>query len=202
MHAYLLVGTGNADNAVSSLAKKLKAKILRYDIQKISDVRDLNNLVRLSLDGPTLIVSKNVHEASEEALNAFLKNLEEPQENLYFALIAPGVRRVLPTIVSRCQIIKSTKNPITRSTDFEGVEKFLSMSVGQKLSYIDKVRDREKAIEFAESTVQFLHGKLHENGVKYSMAANNIEAVEDAISGLKKNGNVNLQLTNFVIKYA
>lgn len=206
MHAYLLVGTNNPQQTIDTLAKKLKTKILDYNIQKISDVRNLNNLIRLSFNNPTLIVSKNVHEATEEALNAFLKNLEEPQENIYFALIAPSVRHVLPTIVSRCQIIKvKSEKSVTGFADKvknDETEKFLSMTTGGKLSYIDKIRDREKAVELAENTLLLLHSKLHENGVKYIIVSKNIEAANKTLSGLKANGNVNLQLTNFVIKYA
>ena len=212
MHAYLLVGTNNFQQAIDTLAKKFKTKIFDYKIQKISDVRNLNNLIRLSFDQPTLIVSENIYEATEEALNAFLKNLEEPQENIYFALTAPSTRHVLPTIVSRCQVIKCTNNPITQSTNKE-IERFLNMTTGEKLTYIDKIRDREKAVKLAENSVQFLHSKLHENEVsrawpsademvKYDIVAKNIEIADKTLSRLKANGNVNLQLTNFVIKYA
>ena len=99
--------------ATDNLAKKLHAKILEFPLSKIDDVRSLNNLIRLSFDEPTLVVSENIHEATEEALNAFLKNLEEPQENIYFVLTAPSTRKVLPTIVSRCEIVKSTNLQIT-----------------------------------------------------------------------------------------
>ena len=107
MHAYLLISqNSNLKPQIDDLAKKLHAKIMDFPLVKIEDVRNLNNLIRLSFAEPTLIVSENIHEAGEEALNAFLKNLEEPQENIYFVLTAPSVRKVLPTIVSRCQIVK------------------------------------------------------------------------------------------------
>ena len=87
------------------------------------------------------------------------------------------------------------------------------MTTGEKLAYIDKIRDREKAVKLAENSVQFLHSKLHENEVsrawpsademvKYDIVAKNIEIADKTLSRLKANGNVNLQLTNFVIKYA
>lgn len=202
MHAYLLVSQ-NADlkPQIGELAKKLKAKILEFPLIKIDDVRNLNNLIRLSFDEPTLIVSTNIHEAGEEALNAFLKNLEEPQENIYFALTATTTRKVLPTIVSRCQIIR-TINDSQPTINNEEVEEFLKMPVGEKLSYIDKIKDREKAIELAENTVNLLHSKLHGKEVKYSVTAKNIEAAAETLTRLKGNGNVNLQLTNMVINLA
>jgi DNA polymerase III gamma/tau subunit len=210
MHAYLLVGQGitnfqlgaqSLGLSISNLAKKLKAEILEYPIQKIEDSRSLNNLIRLSFDKPTLIVCQNVHEATEESLNAFLKNLEEPQENIYFALTAPSIRKVLPTIVSRCEVIR-VRGERQEVKDLGKIEKFLRMSTGEKLAYTDKIKDRGEAVEFAENLVNFLHSKLHSNQVKYAVTAQNAEAATQLFTRLKGNGNINLQLTNFIIKYA
>ena len=212
MHAFLLIGnsTEYIVQSTEELAKKLKAKILEYPLAKIEDVRNLNSLLRLHIDEPTLIISHDIHEATEEALNAFLKNLEEPQENVYFALTAPSVRKVLSTIVSRCQIIKSTnqtaslRGQIYKSTN-EETEKFLAMTIGKKLAYIDKIcapggaKARQKAIELVENTVNLLHGKLYSDQVKYNCIAKNIETATQTLTRLKGNGNVNLQLTNLII---
>lgn len=194
MHAFLLVGTNSEELKTKSeeLAKKLKAKIMEFPLAKIEDVRDLNNLLRLSFNEPTLIVSENIEEATEEALNAFLKNLEEPQENIYFALTAGNVRKVLPTIVSRCQIIKiqNSKHEIRNE---EEIKEFLEMKSSQKLAFFDKIGDRTKAIDFIESLIFFLHAR-HE--------FTNMEILLKTRTCLKANGNVNLHLTNLVAHYA
>lgn len=198
MHAFLLVGN-NLEEDIKKLSKKLNAKILPYPLAKIEDVRNLNNLIRLSFDSPTLIVSENIHETGTEALNALLKNLEEPQENIYFALTAPSVRKVLPTIVSRSQIIKSTNKPINQLTNKPEIEEFLKMSIGEKLALAEKIKDREKAIELVVNSVNFLHSQLHKNGVQYSSTVDKINKATETLTRLKANGNVNLQLTNLVI---
>lgn len=204
MHAYLLTGQAIADfePAVSRLANKLKAKILEFPVSKIEDVRNLNKLLRLSFDKPTLIFCKNIHEAGEEALNAFLKNLEEPQENIFFALTSTSSRRVLPTIVSRCQILRIKNNDsVSIGDDLTEIQEFLKMTTGEKLFYIDKIKDRAKAIEFVENMVNFMHRSLHEKGLKYSVGSDNINLALKTLSRLKGNGNVNLQLSNFIINY-
>jgi DNA polymerase III delta prime subunit len=170
---------------------------MEFPLVKIDDVRSLNNLIRLTFNEPTLIVCQNIHEAGEEALNAFLKNLEEPQENIYFALTAPSTKKVLSTVVSRCQVMKIANEKV--QTDDKNAEEFMKMTTGEKLAYIDKIKDRNRAIEFAESLVNFLHSELHTNGVKYSYQAQKLEAIIKTLSRLKANGNVNLQLSNFVI---
>src|SRR5687767_12906493 len=135
MHAFLIVG-----NSVSELSKKLDAKILEFPIAKIEDTRELNKLVRLSFTEKTLIVCRNIHNASTEAINAFLKNLEEPGQNIYFALTTPNISLVLPTIVSRCQVIRAA-NSIQSTADSQKIELFLKMTKGQRLKYFDKIKD-------------------------------------------------------------
>jgi DNA polymerase-3 subunit delta' len=199
MHAYLFVGQENTDFQIpiSELATKLRAKTLEYPLQKIDDTRSLNNLIRLSFDKPTLIVCKNIHEAGEETLNAFLKNLEEPQENIYFALTAPSTRKVLPTIVSRCQVIRTTNDKLRIPN--KDAEQFTKLSVGARLAFVDKIKDRNKAVEFAESLINFLHENLHLQKADYSKTSKNLETASQTLTRLKANGNVPLQLTNLVI---
>ena len=187
MHAFLIIGKTDRRD----LAKKLGTKILPYTINKIEDVRNLNNFTRLSLTEKTLIYIENINEATPEALNAFLKNLEEPQENLFYCLTAPSVRKVMPTIVSRCQIIK-IKDGKPEIINEDQIKEFLTFSVGQRLAFSDKIRDRDKAIEFVESLIFFLHEKKD---------LTNMELLLKTLTRLKANGNVNLQLTNLAIKY-
>jgi DNA polymerase III delta prime subunit len=211
MHAFLLIGTDSEKLKAKSeeLAKKLHAKIMEFPLLKIEDVRNLNNLIRLSFDKPTLIVCRNIHEAGEEALNAFLKNLEEPSENVFFALTASSARKVLPTITSRCQIVKvqsveKVSLPEDKAESTE-IEDFFKLSAGEKLFYIGKIKDRGMAIEFAGNAIAFMHQtlhsdrSLHENRLKYTVKTENIELALKTLSRLKANGNVNLQLSNLVI---
>ena len=73
----------------------------------------------------------------------------------------------------------------------------MGLTVGEKLNYIDKIKDRDGAIELAESLVNFLHSSLHQNAVKYDVIVRDIEVAQK--TRLKANGNVNLQLSNLVI---
>lgn len=201
MHAFLLIGhIDSQQSVIDELANKFGAKVMEFPLIKIDDVRSLNHLTRLSFDKPTLIVCRDIHEAGEEALNAFLKNLEEPQDNVYYALTTPSIKKVLPTIVSRCQIIKiaNSKSQDADKND-EEFERFFKMNSGEKLAYTDKIRDRKIAIEFAENMVIFMHRSLHKKELKYSISLANINLAIETLSRLKANGNVNLQLSNFVI---
>lgn len=193
MHTFILVGTNNRDveNKIKDLIENLKVKRMDFHLNKIDDVRNLNNLLRLSFNQPTGIICKDIEEATEEALNALLKNLEEPQENIYFILTATSIKKVLPTIISRCQIIKVGKEGKEIKNE-EEIKGFLKFDTSQKLVFFDKIKDRSEAIAFVESLIFFLH---KERDLK------NMEVLLKTRACLKANGNVNLHLLNLVTQY-
>lgn len=51
-----------------------------------------------------------------QAANAFLKTLEEPPENVVFILLGRTKDAVLPTIVSRCQVVPFRHIPTTEAS--------------------------------------------------------------------------------------
>ena len=68
MHAYLLINQDlNVKSQIEDLAKKLNAKMLSFPIVKVEDTRNLNDLIRLSFNEPTLIICERINEAGDEA---------------------------------------------------------------------------------------------------------------------------------------
>ena len=59
-----------------------------------------------------------------EAQNAFLKTLEEPPKNSNFILVTGNCKMLLPTILSRCQLISVVTNKI--AYDFKHSDKLFS----------------------------------------------------------------------------
>jgi len=74
----------------------------------VDQVREVNRSVNLHPgEGQARVYIMSPAEAfNSESANAFLKTLEEPPPFAYFLLIASGIDQVLPTIVSRCQLIR------------------------------------------------------------------------------------------------
>lgn len=198
MHAFLIVGTPDLQaKEIDKLRKSLNCKILEFNIEKIEDIRNLNKFVSLTIGEPTAVVIKNISDVTTEGLNAFLKNLEEPQENLYYFLTTSNLHKVLPTIVSRCQIINLKGS--YRIEVNKDAESFLTMKTGERLAEIEKIKDRGEAIAFIDGVIYFLQSKLLEKDIDYKKIASQIEAAQKARVGLLSNGNVGLQLTNFVV---
>ena len=201
MHAFLIEGEGETlEKEIAALVKNLKVKLFVYPVAKIEDVRSLNSFIRLELSTPTAILIRGVDEATDEALNAFLKNLEEPQANLYFILTAASHHRVLPTVVSRCQIVR-TINVQTSLSGRKLATDFLKKSVGEKISFVEPIKDRESATEFVLALSLGLHELLREGKTDYGILARGLKAAQLTRERLKANGNVTLQLTNMVVNF-
>ncbi|MBO9360798.1 MAG: DNA polymerase III subunit delta' [Thermoflexus sp.] len=81
---------------------------------KIDQVREVQRLLALTpVEGPYRIVLFDAAEKmTTEAANALLKTLEEPPSYAVLMLIAPSPESLLPTVVSRCQVLSFDPVPI------------------------------------------------------------------------------------------
>ncbi len=72
----------------------------------VDDIRQLIDQVRFAPQVGTykVYIIDEVHMLSQAAFNAFLKTLEEPPAHAVFILATTEKHKVLPTILSRCQI--------------------------------------------------------------------------------------------------
>jgi DNA polymerase III delta prime subunit len=198
MHAYLIVGDREESLIkANELAVKLKTKILEFPLNKIADTRELRKITKLTFNTLTAIFVNSIDLATEEALNAFLKNLEEPQENIYYILTASNLRNVIPTIASRCEIIKLPSDK-QKSIDTNS-DKFLRKSAGEKLAFIDRIKDREEAKEFVQNLIEASRFNLLNSKKGRLKTVSDLEILLKTLNNLKSNGNVGLQLSNMTI---
>lgn len=198
MHAYLITGTHleKVNEEIVKLVKKLNAQSFEFSIQKIGEVRELNKFLSLSQLERILIILRNVEEASTESLNAFLKKLEEPGENVFFVLTTSNESKVLPTIVSRCQVIHSSDNSMSVSNKLG--REFISANVAEKLKTIEKYKKRDEAISFIKELINSLHTELISAKDNHLHMAQFIKKAQKTLDALNQNGNVTIQLTNFI----
>jgi len=72
----------------------------------VDDIRSLIDQVRVApqLGTHKVYIIDEVHMLSNSAFNAFLKTLEEPPKHAIFILATTEKHKIIPTILSRCQI--------------------------------------------------------------------------------------------------
>ena len=73
----------------------------------VDDIRNLNEKVRVPprIGNYKIYIIDEVHMLSTQAFNAFLKTLEEPPKHVIFILATTEKSKILPTVLSRCQIL-------------------------------------------------------------------------------------------------
>ncbi len=72
----------------------------------VEDIRNLIDKVRIlpQVGKYSIYIIDEVHMLSQAAFNAFLKTLEEPPPHAIFVLATTEKHKIIPTILSRCQI--------------------------------------------------------------------------------------------------
>lgn len=120
--------------------------IFELDAASNNSVENIKELMEQTRIPPQIgkykvFIIDEVHMLSSQAFNAFLKTLEEPPAQIIFILATTEKHKILPTILSRCQIY-----------DFE------RMSVADIIKHLEKVAEKEN-ITYEESALNVIAEK-------------------------------------------
>jgi DNA polymerase-3 subunit gamma/tau len=97
----------------------------------VDDIRNLIDQVRIppQTGQYKVYIIDEVHMLSSAAFNAFLKTLEEPPKHAIFILATTEKHKIIPTILSRCQIfdfkritVKDAKEHLAEVAQSQGVQ--------------------------------------------------------------------------------
>ncbi len=119
----------NTCESCKAFEEQRSYNIFELDAASNNSVEDIRNLTEQVAMPPVFGTHKvyiidEVHMLSQAAFNAFLKTLEEPPAYAIFILATTEKHKILPTILSRCQIF-----------DFKRIG---LMDISQHLSYVAK----------------------------------------------------------------
>jgi DNA polymerase-3 subunit gamma/tau len=119
-------------NGFEEKAEINSLNIFELDAASNNSVEDIRNLIDQVRYPPQygkfkVYIIDEVHMLSNQAFNAFLKTLEEPPSYAIFILATTEKHKVIPTILSRCQIF-----------DFNRIQ------VSDIADQLKKIADREK----------------------------------------------------------
>lgn len=109
----------------------------------VDDIRNLVDQVRFApqIGEYNIYIIDEVHMLSSQAFNAFLKTLEEPPKHAKFILATTEKHKIIPTILSRCQIF-----------DFKKV------SINDIISNLKYVAEKE-SVNFEDSALHLIAEK-------------------------------------------
>jgi len=189
---------------------------------KIAQVRELQHQLALKpYSAPFKVVLINeADKLTLPAQHALLKTLEEPPERSIIILTVPNKEALLPTIISRCQIIqlpvkKSFPNQDIINSSLSTIHSVLPATPGQRLLLLEKtVFNREQTIEFCQNQLEawrrlifiktgILKEEKTPDFVPLSLLeiTKTIRQIESSLRLLKANVNPNLVTGNLLLSY-
>ena len=136
----------NECESCQSFNEQRSLNIFELDAASNNSVEHIKTLMEQTRIPPQLgrykvFIIDEVHMLSTAAFNAFLKTLEEPPAHVIFILATTEKHKILPTILSRCQIY-----------DFE------RMTVRNTIDHLKSVADKE-GIQYEESALAVIAEK-------------------------------------------
>ncbi len=145
----------------------------------VEDIRSLIEQVRIppQIGQYKVYIIDEVHMLSQAAFNAFLKTLEEPPHHAIFILATTEKHKILPTILSRCQIydfnrisVNDTVEHLQYVAQKEGIE-----AEPEALNVIAQKADggMRDALSIFDQVVSFTNGH-----VTYQSTINNLNVLD------------------------
>lgn len=141
----------------------------------VDDIRLLIDQVRIppQIGKYSIYIIDEVHMLSQQAFNAFLKTLEEPPAHAIFILATTEKHKIIPTILSRCQIFDFHRIKIEDSVQYlEYISKNESVTYEvEALSVIAQKADggMRDALSIYDQMVSFVGNNLTYKGVIESL---------------------------------
>jgi DNA polymerase III subunit gamma/tau len=145
----------------------------------VEDIRSLIDQVRIppQMGKYSIYIIDEVHMLSSQAFNAFLKTLEEPPAHAIFILATTEKHKIIPTILSRCQIFDFNRIGIDDIT--------------HHLQYVAKSENIEASIDALNIIAQKADGALRDalsyfdqivsfsgNNVSYEKVIDNLNVLD------------------------
>ena len=137
----------------------------------VEDIRNLIEQVRVlpQIGQYSVFIIDEVHMLSSAAFNAFLKTLEEPPKHAIFILATTEKHKIIPTILSRCQIYDFNR---IRVEDAVGYLRYIAQNEGveaddESLNLIAQKADggMRDALSMFDKAVSFCGTKLEYQAV-------------------------------------
>jgi DNA polymerase III delta prime subunit len=209
-HAYLFVGSELEGESVAIELAKYISGINFPNIDTLmfegssGDIDDMREIVQLSALKPVLaqkkvILLKSLDKTSPQVLSVLLKTLEEPPQQSVFILLSS--RPLLPTIMSRCQVINLSHSgeielPEKLKKLFQEMENNRHNGLTEKLALVITLAELEndQLVQLIEQWMVKQTQELKDNPAQYPA----VRATMETLQSLQGNFNKKMVLQNFV----
>lgn len=179
-HPQALITVGTAEGKSSKIAVE-KIRLLTDELMKESQFTRI-----------VVITDARQEILHRPAANALLKTMEEPKSQTLFLLFADNVKDVLPTVVSRCQVIPLNaslinlrligKPPTFKNSATSASKNAVHRELQEKNKAASKDNETEPALDYEKTIDHILvqiEGREHKHVRTYLQSAKEIEQLID-----------------------
>lgn len=207
-HAFL-VESNNYEDVMNSVFKLFLQKKMIFNIDDIENnisvriLKPIDNLIdkdqilnlqeflaTMSFDGYyKLFFILNAGLMNEQSVNKLLKVLEEPNEKIVGFLISDNANELLPTLISRCQVLKNDIDASNVTVDediFNNLCKFKNFNFEDYIKFKVVVSKLDKVV-INNLFIKYLAYLNSENDIFYLK-------VNDFLNNIRYNVNIDLAL--------
>ena len=207
-HAFL-VESNNYEDVMNSVFKLFLEKKMIFNIDDIENnisvriLRPIDNLIdkdqilnlqeflsTMSFDGYyKLFFILNAGLMNEQSVNKLLKVLEEPNEKIVGFLISDNANELLPTLISRCQVLKNDIDASNVTVDediFNNLCKFKNFNFEDYIKFKVVISKLDKMV-INNLFIKYLAYLNSENDIFYLK-------VNDFLNNIRYNVNIDLAL--------
>jgi DNA polymerase-3 subunit gamma/tau len=156
----------------------------------IEEVRELQEVVAYApvRDRNRVLILDEFHMLTPHAFNALLKTLEEPPPRVTFILATTEIQKILPTILSRCQVFEFRRVAapelsahLRKVCDAEGIE--ISNHALDRIAWAGEGSVRD-ALSVLERVLAFCGSEVTDEDALQILGAVRNEVLEELIGGL------------------
>ena len=207
-HAFL-VESNNYEDVMNSVFKLFLEKKMIFNIDDVENnisvriLKPIDNLIdkdqilnlqeflsTMSFDGYyKLFFILNAGLMNEQSVNKLLKVLEEPNEKIVGFLISDNANELLPTLISRCQVLKNDIDVCNVTVDediFNNLCKFKNFNFEDYIKFKVVVSKLDKVV-INNLFIKYLEYLNSENDIFYLK-------VNDFLNNIRYNVNIDLAL--------
>ena len=157
---------------------------------QIDNIRELQEIIAYApaRDRNKVLIIDEAHMLSKNAANALLKTLEEPPPNVIFILATTEIQKLLPTILSRCQVFEFRRVGYQELTTYLG-----KICKAEKIAIDDTALERiaragegsvRDSLSVLERAVAFSGDEINDEDVLRMLGGVRFEVVVDLVHGL------------------
>jgi DNA polymerase-3 subunit delta' len=150
----------------------------KLGVESAKKIREHLSLKPYQAKGRAVIL-ESAHNLTHEAQNSLLKTLEEPPSETIILLGAKSESNFLPTILSRCEVIRLSETQKNRGKEKnkfeEDIRALQSQSIEGRFQYIEKLEEKE---EFLKALVSYFREELKNNPKNVTFTKMLLEAEE------------------------